>query len=109
LANSESTQTQLDTIVIEGDSSVEAAQARVTKDGETYGTLKERLDGEHSEVTQQLAENEQEINKKMDKGTTNISVSQINKNKGLLDESYFTEKTKEQWTGNTPISSTPIA
>lgn len=44
LSNSESTQTQLDEIVIRGDSSVEAAQARVTEDGQVYGTLKERLD-----------------------------------------------------------------
>lgn len=44
---SENTQQQLNTIVIEGDSSVEAAQARVNKTGLiTYGTLKERLDAE---------------------------------------------------------------
>src|SRR5690606_30773851 len=55
LAKSESTQTQLDTIVIDGDSSVEAAQARVSVDGTAYGTLKERLDAEHQEVTTQLA------------------------------------------------------
>src|SRR5690625_1312483 len=47
--------------VVEGDSSVEAAQARVDKDGKTYGTLKERLDTEHGIVTAQLAETEQEI------------------------------------------------
>lgn len=56
LSNSESTQSQLDTIVIEGDSSVEAAQARVTKDGKTYDTLKDRLDGEQEEVSSQLAD-----------------------------------------------------
>lgn len=61
LANSESTQTQLDTIVIEGDSSVEAAQARVAKDGETYGTLKARLDAENESVTSQLAHNVQKL------------------------------------------------
>src|SRR5690625_3150856 len=44
--------------VVEGDSSVEAAQARVDKDGKTYGTLKERLDTEHGIVTSQLAETE---------------------------------------------------
>src|SRR5690625_1894625 len=56
LSKSESTQTQLDNIVIDGDSSVEAAQARVDKDGKTYGTLKERLDTEHGIVTSQLAD-----------------------------------------------------
>lgn len=56
LAKSESTQTQLDTIVIEGDSSVEAAQARVDASGNPYTTLKERLDSEHTQVTAQLAQ-----------------------------------------------------
>jgi parallel beta-helix repeat protein len=37
-------QGQIDQLVIEGDSSVEAAQARVDKDGKTYTTLKARLD-----------------------------------------------------------------
>lgn len=44
LFNSESTQNQLDQIVIEGDSSVEAAQARVNYRGDTFSTLKERID-----------------------------------------------------------------
>lgn len=53
-AESKSTQTQLDTIVIEGDSSVEAAQARVNNSGAAFPTLKQRLDAEHQEVTAQL-------------------------------------------------------
>jgi len=61
LSKSESTQTQLDNIVIDGDSSVEAAQARVDKDGKTYGTLKERLDTEHGIVTSQLAQTDNKI------------------------------------------------
>jgi len=56
LSNSESTQIQLDTIVIEGDSSVEAAQARVDAEGNTYNTLKERLDEKESGFSSQLAE-----------------------------------------------------
>ncbi len=55
LANSESTQTQLDTIVIEGDSSIEAAQARVDEKGVGHSTLKERIDDGFTEVTSQLA------------------------------------------------------
>lgn len=47
-------QTQLDTIVIEGDSSVEAAQARISSDGTSYSTLKERLDTQHSTITNEL-------------------------------------------------------
>src|SRR5690625_4724666 len=56
LANSESTQTQLDTIVIDGDSSVEAAQARVDEKGEPHPTLKARIDDGMNSVNQQLAE-----------------------------------------------------
>lgn len=46
LSNSQDTQNQLDAIVIDGDSSVEAAQARVNSDGKTFTTLKNRLDYE---------------------------------------------------------------
>src|SRR5690625_1494510 len=56
LANSESTQTQLDTIVIDGDSSVEAAQARVDEKGVPHPTLKARIDDGMDSVNQQLAE-----------------------------------------------------
>ncbi|MGR5875627.1 BppU family phage baseplate upper protein [Bacillus pacificus] len=41
---SESVQEQLNQIVINGDSSVEAAQARVDENGESFNTLKERID-----------------------------------------------------------------
>src|SRR5690625_6787856 len=58
LANSESTQTQLDTIVIDGDSSVEAAQARVDEKGVPHPTLKARIDDGFEKTNQQLAETE---------------------------------------------------
>lgn len=51
---SKSVQEQFNQVVIDGDSSVESAQARVTADGVTKATLKERLDDEHTEVTAQL-------------------------------------------------------
>lgn len=47
---SNSVQKQLDTIVINGDSSVEAAQARVDKYGNASVTLKERLDLEQTKT-----------------------------------------------------------
>lgn len=56
LANSESTQTQLDTIVIDGDSSVEAAQARVDEKGVSHPTLKARIDDGFEKTTAQLAD-----------------------------------------------------
>ncbi|MEN2765840.1 phosphodiester glycosidase family protein [Ornithinibacillus xuwenensis] len=55
LSNSESTQKQLNQVVIQGDSSVEAAQARVDTDGVSHTTLKDRLDFEHVEVTNSIA------------------------------------------------------
>ncbi|MGN4759756.1 YncE family protein [Bacillus cereus group sp. MYBK227-2] len=44
-------QKQLDTLVIEGDSSVEAAQARVEKDGTVHETLKEHTDAIHEKIS----------------------------------------------------------
>ena len=53
---SKSVQEQFNQVVIDGDSSVEAAQARVDASGQTNPTLKARLDKEHNEVTAQLAQ-----------------------------------------------------
>ena len=54
-SKSDSTQLQLNEIVINGDSSVEAAQARVDIENIAHDTLKARLDKEQQEVTAQLA------------------------------------------------------
>ena len=51
---SKSVQDQFNQVVIDGDSSVEAAQARVDASGHTNPTLKARLDKEHNEVTTNL-------------------------------------------------------
>ncbi|WP_255477204.1 BppU family phage baseplate upper protein [Bacillus sp. BB56-3] len=45
-----SIQKQLNEIVINGDSSVESAQARIDDDGYTYQTLKERIDAEQKKI-----------------------------------------------------------
>lgn len=59
-----SVQEQFNQVVIEGDSSVEAAQARVSADGTSYTTLKERLDSEHGQLSAQMAHkaNKKEVN-----------------------------------------------
>ncbi|MED4840020.1 hypothetical protein P9695_06690 [Weizmannia sp. CD-2023] len=49
-------QAQINNLVADGDSSPEAAQARVGADGTNYTTLKQRLDTENQSVTSQLAE-----------------------------------------------------
>lgn len=50
LEKSQNTQSQLDQIVIEGDSSVEAAQARVKADGTVYNTLRDRLNDSDAQL-----------------------------------------------------------
>lgn len=52
----ESVQEQFNQVVIEGDSSVEAAQARVDAKNVAHPTLKARADSDYNEVTAQLAE-----------------------------------------------------
>lgn len=49
-------QAQINNLVADGDSSPEAAQARVGTDGTNYTTLKQRLDTENQSVTSQLAD-----------------------------------------------------
>lgn len=61
LEQSKNTQQQLDQIVIEGDSSVEAAQARVDADGNTFTTLKERLDTKETQFASQLAQTKEDL------------------------------------------------
>lgn len=49
--------TRVDNLILNaGDSSVEAADARVTEDGTVYDTLKNRLDAEHSNVTSDISQ-----------------------------------------------------
>jgi hypothetical protein len=54
--DTKSVQDQINQVVIDGDSSAEAAQARVDTDGVTHTTLKERLDNEHADHGTQLAQ-----------------------------------------------------
>lgn len=65
LNKSESTQEQLNQVVIDGDSSVEAAQARVDEKGQTHSTLKDRIDDGFTKVNTQLAKkaNQSEVDR----------------------------------------------
>lgn len=66
----DSVQSQFDQVLIDGDSSVEAAAARIGTDNEAHATLKKRLDSENQKVTMHLMEtdhfrgNESMINRK---------------------------------------------
>lgn len=55
-------QAQIDQLVVEGDSSVEAAQARVEADGTVNATLKARLDKKEAEFTAQMAQTTTDMN-----------------------------------------------
>src|SRR5690606_38913226 len=52
----ENIQQQVNQLVVEGDSSVEAAQARVDAEGKSFPTLKARLDAKETEFSSQLAD-----------------------------------------------------
>ena len=57
----ENIQQQVNQLVVEGDSSVEAAQARVDAEGKSYPTLKARLDAKETEFSSRLADNTNKI------------------------------------------------
>jgi lysophospholipase L1-like esterase len=98
-------QTQLDTMTIEGDSSVEAAQARVEADGTTNTTLKARLDKKDSQTNQKFDEVASQMAQTMKKGE--VTVADIDKNKGKFDQTYMTEEFLQQMAGTTPINAIP--
>lgn len=75
---SRSTKEELDQIVIEGDSSVEAAQARVDAKGESHTTLKERLDDEYEETHQKIDDNQQQVETKLAETENNINSRGLN-------------------------------
>lgn len=68
----------------------------------THNTLNDRLDN----VDEIQAQTNAQLSNKMNVGDE-IVISQINKNKGLIDESYLTDGLKQQITGTTPIHAVP--
>ena len=68
----------------------------------SHDTLNERF----TSVEENIKTTNEQLDNKTNKG--DISVSDINKNKGLLDETYFTDEFKAQFIENTqPINATP--
>ena len=57
-------------------------------------------------ITSQLVTIENNVDLKMGKGES-ISVLQIDKNRGKLDQTYMTDEFLQQMAGNTPINSVP--
>jgi len=88
LSQSTSTQEQLNQVVINGDSSVEAAQARVDAEGQTYQTLKERLDAKETQTTAQLAQKANQTALEVEKARINnltANAGDVTNNAELLD------------------------
>lgn len=114
----ETIQQQVNQLVIEGDSSVEAAQARVDADGNVFTTLKERLDTKEQSFSAQLADNTNKI------GILSNDVENI-KNGAINDNSITSSKLKistdadkiklvnladevlQAMAGETPVNATP--
>ena len=98
---SKSVQEQFNQVIIDGDSSVEAAQARVDASGQTNPTLKARLDKEHNEVTAQLAQTEQEVAKSVQSIAMpeNISTVKTKSPKLVITGSANDRMNIVQWNG----------
>ena len=96
LQQAESTQTQLDNIIIEsGTSDAEVVQARTNADGTvTYTTLKERLDTEYEQITNQQSSDTTLLNDLNDEITTaRGSFDSLNlKLQSIIDKAF--EETK---------------
>jgi lysophospholipase L1-like esterase len=91
-------QSQINQMVIEGDSSVEAAQARVDADGNAFTTLKERLDTADAQLEMKVT-----IRDIKD----NVGFTDINKNLGRIDQTMVTDEFLQQMAGTTPINAIP--
>lgn len=92
----ENVQQQVNALTVSGDSSPQAAQASIGADGTDYdGNLKARLDAEFNATAGQLAD-------KVSKGQ--VTVFDIDKNKGLFDQTYMTSEFIQQMAGNTPVN-----
>lgn len=74
---SKDVQAQVDQLVVEGDSSVEAAQARVDASGKAYTTLKKRLDENEQETTAQIQQKVTKVSYYADKALMNGRIDSL--------------------------------
>ncbi|MFS0562630.1 SGNH/GDSL hydrolase family protein [Terribacillus sp. 179-K 1B1 HS] len=77
-----------------GDNNAEIVAARTSITGRTFQTLGDRADAQ-----------EFKLEEKLNKGS--VAVSDIDKNKGKFDQTYFTDETIKQWTGTAPVNAIP--
>lgn len=94
-AKAENVQKQLDVLVVEGDSSVEAAQARISEDGKEYDSLKERLDNHNNSFLIDLStEFDGGANRNIFESEIKEIINKIDKNKFnfVLGTDYHADK-----------------
>lgn len=93
--------TRVDNLILNaGDSSVEAADARVTEDGTVYDTLKNRLDAEHSNVTSDISQLSNETGWAIDSLYSHILQNIINHTPNYIRDKYMSqgeERDVEDW------------
>lgn len=73
--------------------------------------LEDKTTAQFQQTSAQLAQTEAEIETvksvKMDKNTSDISVTQINKNRGKFDQTYMSDEFLQQIAGTTPVNAIP--
>src|SRR5690625_2770312 len=74
-----------------------------TNTNTVYPNLSKRLNKDYKKVSQEIKGNKTEFNNKIN----DISVNQINKNKGKLDETFMSNEFLQQMAGNSPIHAMP--
>lgn len=99
---------EVDDLVLEsgGDSNLEVVQARGGEPvlNDRLNKIDQTIKNNHGDLVDQIRHLD---NLKMDKNTNDIGINQINKNKGLIDETYLSDELKQQIAGDTPIHSVP--
>jgi lysophospholipase L1-like esterase len=102
-------QAQVDQLVIDGDSSPEAAQARVDGDGNSYTTLKKRLDAKDAHFSEVLAEkvSQSELELKRDKSVPITGADlEISSDASKIKLINLADEVQQALTGNAPALST---
>ena len=100
--------TEVGAIVVNASIDPEVAVARTSAvKSETFATLGARLEGSEQDLVMYKAETTSELNAKMDKVTTSIMISQIDKNLGKFDQTYMSDELLQQIAGTTPVNAVP--
>lgn len=90
-----------DSLILQDDEGTKRSTLEVIGD-----KIAEEANKRVDELEKELVQTNTQLSEKMDRGEM-ISVEQINKNLGKIDESYLSDTLLQQMAGNTPISAVP--